>query len=116
MFVPSHSRCHQRWLILFSLDAERMIKAVYFAAVIVILLPSVIAAVASLQCARTITHLQANEQSRTTDSVYVFGESNFAVGPFRVSVYPHVWAAILVLLGIALCIVGAAFLFFVRPW
>jgi hypothetical protein len=93
-----------------------MIKAIYFAAVVLVLLPSVLAAVASLQCARTISHMQQDEQSRTTDSVYVFGESNFALGPFRVAVFPHVWAAILVLVGIALCIVGAVFLFFVRPW
>ena len=101
---------------MFSLDAVRMIKAIYFAGLILVLLPSMIAAVASLQTARTISRMQADEQSRTTDSVYVFGESNFAVGRFRISVYPHVWAAILVLIGIAVCIIGAAFLFFVRPW
>ena len=93
-----------------------MIKVIYFGIVVVLLLPGTFAAIASLHCALTIHQIQHDEQSRTTDSVYVLGHTTVAVGPFRVPIYPHVWAAASLLAGVTLCIVGAVFLFFVRPW
>ena len=93
-----------------------MIKVIYFAIVVVLLLPSTFAAIASLHCARTIHRIQHDEQSRTTDSVYVLGHTTLAVGSLRIPIYPHLWAATSLLLGVTLCIVGAVFVFFVRPW
>ena len=93
-----------------------MIKVIYFALVLVVLFPSVFAAVACVQSARTAKQIQRDEQSRTTDSVYVMHKhTTLGIGRFGVAVYPHTWAAILLLVGFALCMIGIVFLFFIRP-
>ena len=93
-----------------------MIKLIYLALVVVVLLPGVFAAVACVQATRVAKQFQRDEQSRTTDSVYVVRkEASVGFGRFSVAFYPHSWAAILLLAGFILCTVGLVFLLLVRP-
>ena len=94
-----------------------MLKLIYFALVIVVLLPGVFAAVICAQGARTAKQVQQEEQSRTTNTVYVLRKDiTVGIGRSGVTFYPHNWAAILVLMGFLFSVVGLAVLFFVRPW
>jgi hypothetical protein len=92
-----------------------MIKLTYLALVFFVLLPGVFAAVACIQGTREAKQVQRDEQSRTTDAVYVMHkDTTVGFGRFGVSLYPHGWAAILVAVGFLLSVVGLVFLFFVR--
>jgi hypothetical protein len=94
-----------------------MVKFIYLGLVIVVLLPALFAAVICVQDARDTKEFQRDEQSRTTDSVYVLRkEITVGLGRSGVTFYPHNWAAILVLMGFLSCVLGLVVLFFVRPW
>lgn len=92
-----------------------MIKILYLVIVLLLLLPSVLAAVVSVQSARRIDRIQHDVQRHTSDSVYVLGHSTMALGRTRVDIYPHTWAAVSLLLSVILWFVATLFLFFVRP-
>jgi hypothetical protein len=91
-----------------------MIKVIYLAICLLLLLPSVLAAVVTVYSARQIHRLQEDAQRSTADTVFVRGHSTLILGRIRVSIYPHMWAAVLLLIGVTLWFVAAVFLFFVR--
>ena len=93
-----------------------MIKVIYLALILVVLFPSLFAAVVCIQSGRTAMQVQRDEQSRTTHSVYVVPtQTTLGIGRFGVAFYPHIWAATLILVGFVLCAIGMVFLFFIRP-
>ena len=92
-----------------------MIKLLYLSLVVAVLSPSFFTAMASIHAAHMEKQIQADQQSRAGDSVYVIHkEMTIGWGRFRVLIYPHAWAAILVFAGLMLSIIGLVFLFFVR--
>src|SRR5882724_4321314 len=91
-----------------------VIKAVYLALVIALLLPSVFASVVTIRSVRLSQRIQEDAQRGTSDTVYVTSHVHFGVGRFHVTLYPHMWAAISLLIGAALSLTALFFLFFVR--
>jgi len=94
-----------------------MVKLIYLALVIAVLLPGALAAVMCIQGAREAKELQRAQQGRNANSVYVLRkEFMIGIGRFGVTFYPHSWAAVLFLVGFLLCLVGLVVLSFVRLW
>ncbi len=92
-----------------------MIKSLYIAIAVVVLLPSLIAGVMTFAVAYH-THKMARETPRAPgERVYAFTDTlTFAPGKVEVDVYPRVWAAVLTIVGAAAWFVGAVVLLFVR--
>lgn len=92
-----------------------MIKLFYVALVLVVLLPGVFAAIASVRVAGMEKQIQEYEQAHAGDSAFVISDTTrIGIGRFGVSIYPRRWAAILVFAGFALFVGGLVFLIFVR--
>jgi hypothetical protein len=91
-----------------------MIKVIYLAICLLLLLPSVLAAVVTVYSARQIHRIEEGAQRGTSETVFVHGHATLILGRIRVPIYPHRWAAVSLLIGVALWFVAAVFLFFVR--
>ena|SRR5437879_2678400 len=94
--------------------SQFVIKAIYFTLVVVLLLPSLVAAVITIRGAQISHCVQQEEQQRTSDTVYVTSHVHFGLGPFQVTLHPHAWAAFTLLFADALLFVAMLFPFFVR--
>jgi hypothetical protein len=96
------------------LSLTAMTKVIYLAIVLLLLLPSIFAAAVTVYSVRQMHRIQEDAERGTSDTVYVRGHSTIALGRLRVAIYPHMWAAIALLLGATLWVVAAVFLFFIR--
>jgi hypothetical protein len=91
-----------------------MTKVIYLAVVLLLLSPTVLAAVLTIYSARQFHRIQEDAQRGTSDTVYVRGHSTLTLGRVRIPIYLHIWAAVSVLVGVSIWFVSTVFLFFVR--
>lgn len=95
-----------------------MIKVIYLALILVVLLPGVVIAA---QCVLAPSATKQLEQAHLvppgSSANVISVQTTFGWGQFALlEIYRHFWAAILFLAGFIACIVGLVFLFFVRTF
>jgi hypothetical protein len=92
-----------------------VIKLFYVLVVVIALVPSVLVGIATIYAARQVDRFRLEQQRNSPDTVYVRTHTYaLSLGAAEVVIYPRVWAAIIILFGIALWIVGTVFVFFIR--
>jgi hypothetical protein len=92
-----------------------MIKLFYVLVVVISLLPSVLAGIATIYVAREVRRIRLEEQQHSPDKIYVRTHSYaLLLGTAEVTIYPRLWAAVLILVGVVFWLVGVIFVLFLR--
>ena len=92
-----------------------MIKLFYILVVVIALVPSVVVAIGTIYIVREVRRFRLEEQRHSSDTVYVRTHGYaLSLGASEVTIYPRVWAAILIFVAVAFWVVGAIFLLFIR--